>query len=129
MNAPHPLIAAYMNRHRLPAGAVHDGVLTLRVNGRFRVHVHPARPDSVVLLAQVAHLPAERGERDRLVDRALRLGAARLQRYRSAIVCDRYTEALWLQQRYVEGEGDTSFEQCLVLFGADLAAWTDALGH
>jgi len=129
MSAPHALIAAYVNRHGLPAGAVQDGVLTLRVNGRYRVQVHPARADSVVLLAQVVRLPDERRERDPLIDRALRLAAVRLQRYRSGLVADRYNEALWLQQRYVQGEGDTSFEQCLVAFGADLAAWSDALGH
>ena len=109
---PHALIGGYMKRKQLPPAMLSaDGGLSLRVNGQYRVRLHPARADSLVFEGLLARLPTDRLERERLVDHALRLACARLQDRASGLAVDRYGESLRLQRCYTEGAGTMTLDE------------------
>jgi Tir chaperone protein (CesT) family len=120
-------IDTYMSRHRLPASALReDGRLTLLIDDKYRVHLYPGLEGSVVLVARIASLPLEREERDRMVDRALRLAGTRLQQFVEGISTDRHAEALWLQQTVPLG-ADAAVDSLVADFVNALALWIAAM--
>jgi len=124
---PPKTIESYMSRHRLPASALRDdGRLTLLIDEKYRVHMHPALAGRVVFEARIVTLPMERVERDRALEHALRLACTRLQHHADGIVVDRHVEALWLQQTVTPTEEDDDIDEALADFVNGLARWIEA---
>lgn len=125
---PARAIESYMSRHRLSANALRaDGRLTLLIDEQYRVHMHPALAGRVVLEARIVTLPLDRAERERVLERALRLACVRLQKHADGIFVDRYAEALWLQQMVAPTDEDDDIDLQLADFVNALARWIEAI--
>lgn len=124
----HPVISAYMSRRGLLRRALSkDGSLTLRVNGKYRLRIHPFRANAVVLETLLRRFPMQRRERDLLIDRALRLACLRLKDHPCYLTIDRHVDALWLQRVYVQSVVGIEFDRAVAEFIASAETWTEAL--
>jgi len=124
----HPVIGAYMSRRGLARQALaDDGSLTLRVNGRYRLRLNPGRGRAVVMEIVLQHLPVDRDERDRLVERMLRMACLRLKDHPCGLVVDQYMDAVWLQRWHDGSISAISFDRAVTEFVASAAVWIEAL--
>lgn len=116
-------LLAYVARHHLPPDALRaDGRLTVLVDNH-RIHVHPGLEGRLVLEARILSLPIERGERERILDSALRLSCGRLRADPSGLAVDAAADSLWLQRALQNDRLGMDLDMALAEFITELENW------
>jgi len=116
-------ILAYVARHHLPPDALRaDGRLTVLVDNH-RIHIHPGLEGRLILEARILSLPLERGERERILDSALRLSCGRLRADLAGLAVDPAAESLWLQRALQIERSSMDLDLALAEFVTELESW------
>lgn len=101
---PHPQLAGYLQRRRLPAERLRaDGRLVLALGDRARMTASPLPGGALLFEARIAPLPPTGPARSGRIDTLLRAAAVRLKSHPQALVIDAEAQAFQLQQR-VDGD-------------------------
>lgn len=127
MRTPHPQIAAYMQRCRIPAERLRaDGRLTLSHGERHRMHMVPLPGGRLMFEARVAALPLEAEARRKKVDGILRIAGQRMASHREACVVDRSADAFHLQWVAGGDLGPVAFDAAVERFFRSVVFWKHA---
>lgn len=132
---PHPALLAYATRHRIAANDPprSDGRLTVRVDGRWRVHltgtVEGRTPSRIVLSARLLDLAGQLHQRstDDLLVRLATLAAGRLKSDASGLSLDQKNQALLLMEAMPASSDLEALETGLADFVNTLAFWGHAI--
>lgn len=131
----HPVLLAYATRHRIAANNPprSDGRLTVRVDGRWRVHltgtVEGRTPSRIVLSARLLDLAGQLHQRstDDLLVRLATLAAGRLKSDASGLSLDQSNQALLLMEAMPASSDLEAVETGLADFVNALAFWGRAI--
>ena len=131
----HPALLAYATRHRIAASNPprRDGRLTLRVDGRWRVHmagtVEGRTPTRIVLSARLLDLSSQRNQpaTDDLLVRLATLATGRLKSDASGLALDNTNQALLLMQTLPATSDLEAVQTGLADFVNALAFWGRAI--
>lgn len=127
--AAHAAVQSFMARNGLSADAVRsDGRLTLTLDGKFRVHLHPAGPAWVAITTDLMALGGHRqtSDVDDALERLMNLNAGMLREHPSALVLDARRETLQLQQTLSSQASANEVEEALAEFLNVLPFWQSA---
>ena len=132
---PHPALLAYATRYRIAAPNTprNDGRLTLRVDGRWRVHlsgtVEGRTPSRIVLSARLMDLSGQLNQpaTDDLLVRLATFAAGRLKSDASGLSLDSVNQALLLMQAMPASSDLEAVQTGLADFVNALAFWDRAI--
>lgn len=125
----HAAVRGFMDRQGLgPQELRADGRLSLAIDGRYRVHLHPAAGGRIVLSAQVLDLAGRYGTRDTdaALEHLMHLAAGLMQQYASSLSLDAARQSLLLQQTLGPDTDVAGVENALAEFVNALAFWSRA---
>lgn len=121
---PHPQLAAYLQRRRLPADRLRaDGRLVLALGDRARMTAGALPGGGLLFEARIAPLPPAGAARSERIDTLLRAGAARLATHAQALVIDADAQAFQLQQQVSDELSPVAFEQAVDDFLRSVVFW------
>lgn len=124
---PHPVLADYLQRHRLPTDRCRDdGRLCLSLGDKARMTLSPLPGGGLLFESRVAPLPPAGAARAERIDTLLRAGAARLAAHAQALVIDADAQAFVLQQRVDEGLAPVAFDAAVEAFLRATVFWRQA---
>lgn len=129
MNAnAHPLINAYVARHRLPPETLRaDGRATLVVDDRWRVHLQRGDAGWMAITARLCALPPAGIARDDFLLHVGRMAGGMASKYASTCSIDPKEEGMWLQQSVRPDSHDIEVDEALAEFLNALSFWTSAV--
>ncbi len=120
-----PALLGFMARNALPVGDLRsDGRLTLTLDGKYRVQVHPAGPNRLALTADLLSLAGRSEERgaDAALERLMGMNAGLLREHAATLVLDARRQELMLQQSFAATAAE-AVEQALAEFVNVLPFW------
>lgn len=105
-----------------------DGRLTLAIDSRYRVHLHPAADQGILISAQVKDLAGhyQASGTEAALLRLMALATGLMTQYASGLSLDRQRQALVLQHRLRSDVDATGIENALGEFVNALAFWSRA---
>jgi len=122
----HPLISRYAARHGIPDAVRADGRATLMIDGKYRVHLAPARNGWVAINARLCALPPRGLARERFLTEIGKQAAGMLSRQASACVVDPAGESLCLQHMVRPDSGEIGMDEAVGQFANALSFWIGA---
>jgi hypothetical protein len=126
---PHPSVRAFMVRNGIPDEQVrNDGRLTLRMDGKARVHIHSLAPAWMALTTDLFSLRALASNRevDEALESLMNIQAGMLQQHPSALVIEDKRGILMLQQIVPSDADGGAVEQALAELMNVLPFWQAA---
>jgi hypothetical protein len=97
--------------------------VTMHIDGKYRVHLGEAPNRKLSLESRIRGLPADRLERERLVERAMQVAVARMRTDGAILTVDALDARLLLQAEVPADADERDLDEALERFVNSLAAW------
>jgi hypothetical protein len=117
------LIDRWAASRGLAASRSGSGRVSLTIDDKYRVHLYDAPNRKVAIEARVRDLPAERAERDHIVQQAAEIATARMRNDAAILAVDPQEGTLLLQAEVPADSPEDTLDDAIRAFAISLSFW------